>query len=233
MESEVFSASSGAIVVAHELKAPLSLMRQLALSLELEDSKEGVNEIGRQIAATSERALRQVEDMIKVARLDDALFEMEPVNPRVVCDDVVNELWKLFQFNRRELKVYYRNRRRLVIANPQLLYSVLYNFCINAMNYGGEDLPSEIIISDKSTDRIRVEVRDYGPAIPTKIWREIRKGLVGRPMDISMRPGSSGLGLYIAAKFTNYMNGKFGLVRHRDGTSFYIELNVSGQLSLV
>ena len=41
------------------------------------------------------------------------------------------------------------------------------------------------------------------------------------------------MGLYIAARFANYMNAKFGLVRHRDGTSFYVDLPVSEQMSLV
>ena len=86
MESEV--------VVAHELKAPLSLMRQLALSLDYEEDLEGAREVGRQIVATSDRAIRQVNDLTKIARLDEALFEMEPVNPRAVCDEVVGELWQ-------------------------------------------------------------------------------------------------------------------------------------------
>ena len=232
MESEVFGASSSAVVVAHELKGPLSLSRQLALSLEFEDSLAGAREIGRQIATTSERALRQVEYLTRVARLDDALFEMEPVNPRIVCDEVVAELWRMFRFNRRELKIDYRNKRRLVVANRQLLHSVVYNFCLNAMNYGGEELPSLVTIYDRQ-GKIRIDVRDYGPAVPTKVWREIKNGFVKKPVDIAMRPGSSGLGLYIAAKFANYMHGGFGLVRHRDGTSFYIDLPVSGQLSLV
>ena len=238
MKSEVIGGSagglsSGAVVVAHELKAPLSLVRQLALSLELEDDKAGVKRVGDQIVATSERALRQVNDLLKVARLDDALFEMEPVNPRAVCDDVVSELWQLFRFNRRELKIDYRNRRHLVVANRQLLHSVVYNFCLNAMNYGGEELPSEVMISDRKNGRIRVAVRDYGPAVPTRIWREIKDGFVNRPLEIAMRPGSSGMGLYIAAKFANYMGADFGLIRHRDGTSFYVDLQISGQLSLV
>ena len=232
MESEVFGANSSAVVVAHELKGPLSLSRQLALSLDFEDSLEGAREIGRQIAATSERALRQVEDLTRIARLEDAMFEMEPVNPRIVCDEVVAELWRLFRFNRRELLIDYRNKRKLVVANRQLLRSVVYNFCLNAMNYGGEELPSLVAIRDKG-DKIRIDVRDYGPTVPTKVWREIKNGFVKKPVDIAMRSGSSGLGLYIAAKFANYMRGDFGLIRHRDGTSFYIDLPVSGQLSLV
>ena len=232
MESEVFGANSSAIIVAHELKGPLSLSRQLALSLDFEDSIDGAREIGHQIAATSERALRQVEDLTRIARLEDAMFEMEPVNPRIVCDEVVTELWRLFRFNRRELMIDYRNKRKLVVANRQLLHSVVYNFCLNAMNYGGEELPSLVSIYEKR-DKIRIDVRDYGPTVPTKVWREIKNGFVKKPVDIAMRPGSSGLGLYIAAKFANYMRGDFGLIRHRDGTSFYIDLPVSGQLSLV
>ena len=228
----MFGTNSSAIVVAHELKGPLSLSRQLALSLDFEDSLDGAREIGRQIAATSERALRQVEDLTRIARLEDAMFEMEPVNPRIVCDEVVTELWRLFRFNRRELMIDYRNKRKLVVANRQLLHSVVYNFCLNAMNYGGEDLPSLVSIYEKR-DKIRIDVRDYGPTVPTKVWREIKNGFVKKPVDIAMRPGSSGLGLYIAAKFANYMNSDFGLVRHRDGTSFYIDLPVSGQLSLI
>ena len=224
MESEV--------VVAHELKAPLSLVRQLALSLDFEEDMTGAREVGRQIVATSERALQQVNDLTRIARLEDALFEMEPVNPRVVCDEVVGELWRLFEFNRRELRIEYRNKRRLVVANQQLLRSVVYNFCLNAMNYGGEELPSEITVIDRA-NKIRIAVRDYGPAVPTKIWREIKDGFVNKPVATPMRPGSSGLGLYIAAKFANYMGSDFGLIRHRDGTSFYIDLPVSGQLSFL
>lgn len=233
MEREVFGAGSSAIVVAHELKAPLALMRQLALSLELEDDLAGAQKVGEQIVATSERALRQVNDLTKVARLEDAMFEMEPVNPRVVCDEVLSELWKYFSFNRRELCVEYKNKRKLVVGNRQLLYSVVYNFCLNAMNYGGEELPSRVIVGDRRDNKVRIEVRDYGPAVPTKIWRQIKDGMVKQPMDIAMRPGSSGLGLYIAAKFANYMKSDFGLIRHRDGTSFYIDLPVSGQLSFL
>ena len=173
-----------------------------------------------------------MNDLTKIARLDEALFEMEPVNPRAVCDEVVNELWQWFKFNRRELSIDYRNKRRLAVANTQLLHSVVYNFCLNAMNYGGEELPSEIAVYDRGA-KIRIEVRDFGPTIPTKIWREIKDGFVKKPVATPMRPGSSGLGLYIASRFSSYMHSDFGLIRHRDGTSFYIDLPVSGQLSFL
>ena len=227
---EGFSVDSGIITVAHELKAPLSLLRQLALSLEFE---QDVARVSERMVMTSERALKQVNDLVRVARLSDAMFEMEPVNPRRICDEVVVELDSLFRFNRRSVRVDYRNKDKLVVGHRELLYSVVYNFCLNAMNYGGEELPSEVFVRDARGGGVRVGVRDFGPAIPTKTWREIKDGFVKRPMEIAMRPGSSGMGLYIAAKFIEHMRGRLGLIRHRDGTSFYVDLLPSRQMSLL
>lgn len=232
MEREVFGVDSGVVTVAHELKAPLSLMRQLALSIEFEQDRESIGRTAERMVATSERALKQVNDLVKVARLSDGMFEMEPVNPRRVCDEVVSELWQLFRFNRREVVFDYRNREKLAVGNHDLLYSVMYNFCLNAMNYGGEDMPSEVFVRNSKTG-IRLGVRDYGPCIPTSIWREIREQGANRPLSTAMRPGSSGLGLYIASRFIEHMDGRFGLTRHRDGTSFFVDLPISKQLSFI
>jgi len=217
-------------LAAHELKAPLATLRQLALSFEFENSPE--NEyIKSQMVSVSERALKQVSDLTKVARLEDGLFEMEPVSVRAVCDDVTRELNYLFRYNRRSLDIKYFNRSKLVAANPDLLKSVIYNFLVNALHYSNQDSKSELKVKDEK-GKVRILIRDFGPALPTKIWREFRRGDLEQPTEIAMRPGSSGLGLYIASKFSRYMNANVGAIRHRDGTTFFIDLPVSNQASL-
>jgi len=225
MESEV----DGILVAAHELKAPLAVLRQLALSLpEMEQSGELMR---LDMVNVSERAIKQVNDLTKIRRLEDGLFTMEPVAVRAVCDEVTKELSYLFSHNQRDLFIKYSNRTRLVTANRDLLYSVVYNFLLNAMHYSGEGTRAELLVKD-TRDRVKVIVRDYGPALPMDVWREMRQGWLKKPTSIAMRPGSSGLGLYIASKFSRYMNAKVGAVRHRDGTSFYVELLASKQASL-
>ena len=78
-------------MAAHELKSPLVLMRQLALSMDLNDEKS-IKFTRDHMIQVSERALRQVNDLTKVSRLEDGLFELEPVSIRGVCDEVTNEL---------------------------------------------------------------------------------------------------------------------------------------------
>ena len=219
----------GILVAAHELKAPLAVLRQLALSFdEMGDENEKIRD---EMVSVSERAIKQVNDLTKIKRLEDGLFEMEPVAVRTVCDEVTRELMYLFRFNKRDLFVKYSNRTGLVVANRELLRSVVYNFLLNAMHYSGEETRAELLVQD-ARDKVRVEVRDYGPALPIDVWREMKRGWIKKPTSISMRPGSSGLGLFIASRFSRYMNAEVGAVRHRDGTSFYVELLKSKQASL-
>ncbi len=227
MEQEV----NGILVAAHELKAPLSVLRQLALSMDFDDSKTKLEHLQSEMISVSERALKQVNDLSKIARLEDGLFEMEPVSIRAVCDDVARELNYLFRYNQRDLFIKYTNKSRLVTANRDLLHSVIYNFLLNAMHYSGKETRSELIVAN-SKDKVKVSIRDYGPALPNDVWREMKRGWVEKPTSIAMRPGSSGLGLYIASKFSRYMNAEIGAIRHRDGTSFFIELPISMQARL-
>lgn len=225
MDKEV----DGILVAAHELKAPLVVLRQLALSFEEMDKRS--EHIRSEMISVSERAIKQVNDLTKIRRLEDGLFVMEPVAVREVCDAVSRELEYLFNYNRRDLYIKYSNRARLVTANRELLYSVVYNFLLNAMHYSGDETRAELVVRDVK-DKVKIEIRDYGPMLPMDVWREMKRGWVKKPTSIAMRPGSSGLGLYIASKFSRYMNAKVGAVRHRDGTSFYVDLPVSTQASL-
>jgi len=225
MESEV----DGILVAAHELKAPLAVLRQLAFALPNMDS--GGEYLRSEMINVSERAIRQVNDLSRVRRLEDGLFRMEPVAVREVCDAVTRELNYLFKENDCGLSVKYSNKSRLVTANRELLYSVIYNFLLNAIHYSDKRLKTELTVHDCG-DRVRVSVRDFGPALPIEIWREVKGGFVEKPTSIAMRPDSSGLGLFIASRFSKYMNANIGAVRHRDGTSFYVGLLKSKQASL-
>lgn len=225
MEQEV----DGILVAASELKAPLATLRQLAFSLG--DSVEENRLIRGEMIDVSSRAIRQINDLIKMRKLEDGLFEMEPVAVRGVCDDALREASGLLGISGRDVAVRYTNRTPLVVANRDLLRSVVYNFLVSAMHYDVGDLHSELLVRDRS-GAVRIAVRDYGPALPMDLWREMKRGWIKKPTSIPMRPGSSGLGLFIASSFSKYMHAKVGAVRHRDSTSFYVELAQSGQARL-
>jgi len=223
------------IAAAHELKSPLALVRQL--SLMLEDDNNNVNEqkrILRQITLTSERALRLTNDLTKSVRLADAMFTLEPINPKQLCEDIVSELTPLFSAHDRKLKLISRKHSTLLVANRDLLRRIIINFSDNALYYTEDNNTVEIKIGAlKSGNIIRLGVRDYGPALSIDTFKKLRGKLSNSPTAIHARPQSSGLGLYIASQFADAMNGKIGMTRHRDGATFYVDLQASRQLSLL
>jgi signal transduction histidine kinase len=223
------------IAAAHELKAPLALVRQLALRLGDDTlSPAERQQLLDRTVLTSERALRLTSDLTRAARLDSAMFQLEPINPDQLCRDVVSELQPLFQAYGRSVAVKGRRHPLLLVANRDLLRRILLGFSDNALHYSLPGTAVHLQIQAfKKTGVIRVGVRDFGPALSSDMWRSLQKKLNTAPQAIHARPESSGLGLYIAHQFADAMNGKIGAVRHKDGATFYVELQASNQLSFL
>jgi len=223
------------VAAAHELKAPLALVRQLTLALQDDAlSTEDRRRLHHQITLTTERALRLTTNLTKVARLEDALFDIEPINPEQMCCDVVAELTPLFAAYGRSVAVQSRRHPLLLVANRDLLRRILLSFTDNALHYSEPGTAVELQIKAfREAGVVRIGVRDYGPALSSALWRELQKKLKTAPQSVHARPESSGLGLFIASQFADVMSGAIGAVRHRDGATFYVELPMSQQLRLL
>jgi signal transduction histidine kinase len=222
------------VTAAHELKAPLALVRQLALTLEEDDYTPAERDrMLRQIALVSERALRLTTDLARASRLEGSLFALEPLNPQQICEEVAHELTPLYKARGREIRVTSRYRPMLAVANRDLLRRVVLNFGDNALHYGMENQPVELKAARASGAKIRLAVRDYGPTIPINTWQRLQESLGTGAQVLHARPQSSGLGLYVAGQFAQAMQGNIGATRHRDGTTFYVDVMASSQLSLL
>ena len=211
------------ITAAHELKAPLALVRQLSLSLQAgELPHQQIREAAQRITLTSERALRLTTNLTKTARLEDALFELEPINPVSLCQEVAGEIAPLYTAQGRQLRVRANRRSQLALANRDLLRRILMNFLDNALHYSRAGAPVTLTAQVREGgSKVRLGVRDFGPAVSSV------------PQQGHNRPESSGLGVYIASQFAQAMNATTGTIRHRDGATFYVDIGTSTQLRLL
>lgn len=221
------------IAAAHELKSPLSLIRQLSLGIESGTmTPDELERAARQITLTSERALRLTTSLTKTTRLEDSLFTLEPINSMKLCEEVVDELSPLYKAKGKNLSLAPRARPLLAIANKDLLRRVLLNFVDNALHYTDESSPV-VVSASLNHGQVRLSVRDYGPELPVNVWERLMSSLGRTTQPLHNRPASSGLGIHIAHKFAEAMNGSVGATRHRDGASFYIDLSASTQMRLL
>lgn len=223
------------VTASHELKGPLALVRQLSLALESGDvSEQERQRIVHQIVLTSERALRLTTDLSRSSRLQDNLFELEPINPQQICEEVAHELTPLYAARGREIRVASRYRPILAVANRDLLRRIILNFGDNALHYADSEIPVELRTELKEGgNKIRIGARDYGPAVSPDVWRRLQLHLGTEKQLLHSRPQSSGLGLYVAGQFASAMHGHIGATRHHDGATFYVDINASTQLSLL
>lgn len=235
-EEPLMGGISSIVAAAHELKSPLSLMRQLSLMLEKGDiSISEQQRMLRQITLTSERALRLTSDLTRSARLNDGLFALEPINPKQLCEEIVHELSPLFEAHGQRISLASRIHPLLLVANRDLLRRILLNFSDNALHYAHTEggIVELQIKAFKKGKLIRLGVRDFGPALSTDMWKSLQKKLARSPQTLHARPLSSGLGLYISGQFAEAMNGSIGVTRHHDGATFYVDLQSSEQLSFL
>jgi signal transduction histidine kinase len=220
------------VAATHELKSPLSLIRQLSLGIQSGTmSSVELERAARQITLTSERALRLTTNLTKTTRLEESLFSLEPLNPMTLCEEVVDELRPLYKAKGKQLSLTPRVRPLLAIGNKDLLRRVMLNFIDNALHYTDKDAPV-VVSASMAKGSVRLCVRDYGPELPTNVWQKLIENMGRSPQPLHNRPESSGLGIHIANQFADAMNAHVGATRHRDGATFYIDLSASTQLRL-
>ena len=228
-----FGGLPSVLVAAHELKTPLALIRQMALLLDDDlTSTADKKRIQQRIIQTSEQALQLTVDLANSANLTPSLFPLEPVNPLALCQQIAAETRLNAVLYGRKISWPQRGRNsRLILANRILLGRILANFLNNALKYTEDS--SEIKVSVKAVGgAARLSVRDFGPMMSLKEYRRLLDEMNARKT-VRTRPESSGLGIYVASQFARAMNGQIGLIRHRDGLTFYVEMPISRQLSLL
>lgn len=228
-----FGGLPSVLVAAHELKTPLALIRQMALLLD-DDLTSTVDkkQIQQRIIQTSEQALQLTVDLANSANLTPSLFPLEPVNPLALCQQIAAETRLSAALYGRKISWPRSGRNsRLILANRTLLGRILANFLNNALKYTEDG--SEIKVSVKAVGgAARLSVRDFGPMMSLKEYRRLLDEMDARKT-VRTRPESSGLGIYVASQFARAMNGQIGLIRHRDGLTFYVDMPISRQLSLL
>lgn len=215
------------LAAAHELKSPLVLIRQLAL--QLEDSSDNIQ--AERIRLTAERSLQLVDSLTKVARMEDTLFEVGPINMSELCDEIAHELNPLARALDQQIETLYSRRHAIAVGNRMLLRAVIFGLCDNALTHNNAGHPV-LLSATQSGDRIISSVRDYGPTTPN--IRTIRRNIGRSTQPITARPRSSGLGLLIAEQFARQMDSSLKLRRHHTaGITLSIDLPASKQLSLI
>lgn len=208
------------VVVARELQAPLILARQLSLQMGEECDDPRLSETARRLQLVTERAIRLADNVAKTARLEEGLFELEPLAIDGIFREVVDETTPFARALGQKILVDVARNLPAVICSRDLLKSLLVGLVDDGLQYNSPALPLEISarISRKSAHGfVKISVRDHGSAVSLREIRALDDNILRAIRPISARPLASGLGILAASEFLRKMNGELKIVRHRGG----------------
>lgn len=212
--------SKDLVIAAHELKTPLVLIRQL--SLFLENELDGNNkQLIQQIGLTAERSLSLTTNLTQASNFQPELFPLETVNLRSIITELDYDLSPLCKMYGKKICLRRKQNLPLVIANRELLRRVLTSYVDNALKYSKNKASRiDLDITVLASKKVRIAVRNYCKRVSVKS---------GENHNLA----SSGIGLKIVDYFANYFGADIGHIRHKDGNSYYIDLEISSQMRLI
>jgi signal transduction histidine kinase len=228
------------IAAAHELKTPLTLIAQLAASIEEEligvtpaERKLGL----KRIRLSAQRTLRLVDGLTVGHRLQNYSqlampFALEPINVTQMCEEAIDELLPFAASSAQSVRLFAPGHPELVVGNRELLRSVFFNLIDNAIKHSPAEASVSVRVRRRGT-HIRVCVQDTGPGVKPGDLNYLRSTLGRELQPLRSRPGSSGLGLYIAGQMAQAMGGHLGIGVIKQGSDFHVDLLYSNQLSLL
>lgn len=215
-------------ILGHDLRTPLGAIMMTsqylaAPGIPKQKQDEAVLRLGRSAAAMN----AMIKDLLEFTR--SRLGGGVPVSPAdadvgAVCQAALEEA--RIAYPRHEMIAESTGGLHAVIDGERMR-QVVANLLSNAARYGGREAPITLAAQGE-LDRIVIEVRNRGPAIPEEVLRVIFNPLVHVGADDgnqSMPPANLGLGLFIAREIVAAHGGDIMATSNdADGTVFRIVL---------
>jgi two-component system sensor histidine kinase GlrK len=204
MKSEFIS------VVSHELKTPLTSMKEAA-SLLLEGLVGDLTERQRRLVEIMgqgiKRLLHTVSELLEVSRIESGMvrLHMESYDMNSIISSFISEIKPIADMNGVEIRVDNPKEDCMVMADRNKILQVLTNLTHNAIKYSPEGSAVDIRIRN-SGGYIITEIEDHGKGIPEEdLPRIFEKFYQSR---YTRGHGGIGLGLAISRGIVDAHGGK-------------------------
>lgn len=221
-------------VLAHDIRAPFSKIISLIEVFKLEErNEENMNLYLGMMETISVDALKLIQDMVDLSRIHQGNLFSQSLS--IVEFDIKSLIEKQLSFYsaqiaKKDLKVDFRMESMFLIkSRKDYLERIMDNLLSNAIKYS--PIGGLISISVKESDnRLKIGIKDNGQGFSM----EDMDKLFSKFQRLSAQPtgdeSSTGLGLYIAKKLTEAMQGEINLIS-KEGEGAHFEICIPMEIS--
>ncbi|WPB59540.1 sensor histidine kinase N-terminal domain-containing protein [Xylophilus sp. GOD-11R] len=199
--------------VAHELRTPLAGIRALAeYGLAQQDPAAWREQLER-IARSEERASRLVDQLLALARADEApVMRFEPIALDEIARDAVLRFLSRADSAGVDLGARGLDEAVEVLGHAALIDGIVNNLIDNALRYGKPADGSQpritvAVTAEPDSDEVRLTVVDNGPGISVEQQGRLRQRWAQGPEGAWLKQGA-GLGLSIVARYAQLLDAQ-------------------------
>ena len=198
--------------VSHELKTPLHAIAGRAELLEEGMVKEGdMTEFYHQIHAEAKRLIYLVEDIIRLSQLDEGADGMgrEDTDLYALAQETIKRL--AAERESANVTITVEGEPARISGIPQLLQSIVYNLCDNAIKYNHSGGTVAVTVK-REGESVVFSVSDTGIGISPEHQERIFERFYQVDKSRSRELGGTGLGLSIVKHAVKLHNARLELV---------------------
>ena len=219
-------------VVSHELRTPLTSIRGslgLILGAMAGSLPQKVRDLLEIAQSNSDRLVLLINDILDIEKFSAGQMRFDIAT--LPLGDIVRQAV--------ESNEGYARKHHVSIAlaavdpafqvdvDPDRFVQVLTNLLSNAVKYSPAS-GTVHVAAERTGDAVRVSVRDTGPGIPENFRARIFERFSQADASATREKGGTGLGLYIARRFIEQMQGRIGFESVAGkGATFWVELPVT------
>jgi signal transduction histidine kinase len=189
--------------VSHELRSPITRAKIALEMMPISKEKDSVMEDMREMEA-------MISELLETERLKsgNTPLEIQIIKVKDLISDVVSGFWPQCD----KIKVHEISDKIMISVDKQKMGIVIKNLIENALKYSGNTIqPVEINVIDQS-DKIIIQVEDFGPGIPEDKIGLLFEAFYRVDTSRSRKTGGYGLGLHLAKKIMDAHVAKIQLI---------------------
>ncbi len=224
-------------LASHQLRTPATVIKQYAAMLsqgyagELSEDQIGMVDA---VYKSNERQLEIIEDLLRVARVDDGkvYLEKSACDVMQLLEGVIEKQAILFKTREQTILLHKPHKKMIAMMDEKLMRMVVDNLLDNAGKYSKPG--SQIIITVNQNDMsTSISIQDTGVGIGKSNRQKLFKKFsrINNPLSISV--GGTGLGLYWAKKILKLHDGDIEVEsKLHKGSTFTIRLPITAAYAL-
>jgi signal transduction histidine kinase len=218
-------------MLVHDLRAPLTAMKwSIQLLQENNVSKEDRVEMYNDLASETQSLVKRVNEMLDVSKIDAGKFTVKTKkgDVSVIAREVVKDFTILAKKRGLEISLFAQEELPKAEIDAEKIQQVLQNLISNAIKYTESGSVHVAVLHEKSTNSIRVEVKDTGIGISPNDQKHLFIPFSAPPTGEhtgEVELVSTGLGLAIVKGIIEAHNGTVGVISKKGkGTTFWFEI---------